>query len=358
MNMSNTTNKNIDSTVEIKNYNTVVMGAGVSKNYRFPVGTELIEKIIKKLPETTSAYSTSPHDPFYKTMCAFYNKEPAVEIEFIEKAVKLRKYLVENRINSIDAYINTFIDKPEDNSKKKESNKIYTFLIIGIIICIITNCEQDSKTAIKDKSKFYSYFYQNFILNKTEDELKTLKIINFNYDRSFDCIMDYWLTRRNLDPDQNDLLEKENKLPANFNRVSNNLEIIHPYGWIGDKAHFEYGKIPSYSELKTIIDNNHIKVISSSRGNEKFDDIKRILKESKTIVFIGFGFDKQNLENLGYPDMRNYVQAPWFSAINEGKSRIETISNQITFNGATKSSALESRKKQLVDFFNDNSIDL
>lgn len=349
--------KTVDGHLIDAEYNVVILGAGVSFNYDFPLGKTLVEKIIDNLPKTTGdTVSEKVHSAFHKTMCAYTGVNR--DFNFLSHAVKLRSYLAENPINSIDSYINTFIDKDNDSQQKKESNKIYSFILKGLIITILSQHESGTKESILDKSKFYGFFYKNYIMNKSIEELQKLKIINFNYDRSFDCAMDYWLARKNLDPDQTHALNAKGTIPAGFVRLSNELEIIRPYGWIDDKDYFAYGKIPAHTELKIMIDKSHIKVISTDRSSDGFVRAAEVLTKSNHVIFLGFGFDQQNLTNLGYPNMKKYVPNPWFTAIQEGQSRIQIISDQITDNADRKNAAINSRKKSLIDFFDDNVIKL
>ena len=125
-------------------------------------------------------------------------------------------------------------------------------------------------------------------LPKTEFTDNQLKIISFNYDR----VVEQYLQTVIKNYYGVDIEEAIN--------LQKTIEIVHVYGMLQDLDKRPYGNKPS--DLSEVA--NCIKVIPEDRKTEdkEFEKAKEMIDWAEKICFIGFGFDKTNLHRLGFPN--------------------------------------------------------
>jgi hypothetical protein len=135
-------------------------------------------------------------------------------------------------------------------------------------------------------------------LNLSEFALSNdqLTIVTFNYDRS----LEYYIF--------NALQRTYPKTNPNEHRAQlNALNIFHVYGHLGNfetldaENNIPYGFKADYRILKKRAEN--IKLISEDREaqNPDLNKIKIASENAKYIFFLGFSFDQENLEKMGFP---------------------------------------------------------
>lgn len=129
---------------------------------------------------------------------------------------------------------------------------------------------------------------------KFEERLKKLTLIIFNYDRA----VEFFLINAIRTYENVDLEEAK--------RLLGLIEIIHPYGTIGDLPELsDEGKGISYGEN----DDNEfrryfkaettIRTFGEANAGKQMKEAQAAIKASKNVVFLGFGFLRQNMEYLG-----------------------------------------------------------
>ena len=172
-----------------------------------------------------------------------------------------------------------------------------------------------AKSGDKDEPEpdnWYSYLINDILsgCNSPEDICENkLNIITFNYDVSLDYCLQNKLSNVGL--------LKNDRKAQEYIRTLTSSKIKHVYGKIYDDDPVEnYGKfIPkssSVTEIKAEIANNArrflkaiqekelIKLISPERKSEEL--YKKLITDAKMIYIIGFGFDRDNLNMLGFSD--------------------------------------------------------
>ena len=230
---------------------TLILGAGASYEYGYPLGQKLIQRI-KELAE-------SHHDP-----------------SFLNALEEAKPY-------SIDAFLK---ENPQFSSAGKR-----------LISLAILRCENDALYRSIEPEKDW---YRKFWYQVPREEYRKLKIVTFNYDRS----LEYFFARQYAGRFQVSMKEAYAKL--------NEVEIEHVHGRMpllddeslakgqGDEFSPPYGAFAnadsqndnlalSHGEkLKTIYENTEI-----SAKAQKF------INESEVVAFVGLSYHELNMKVLG-----------------------------------------------------------
>lgn len=269
----------------------LILGAGASHPYGFPLGLELSQLIYSK------AKSISPEDAW-----GLYNIKKNNIISFSESFKK-------SGVSSIDEFLFT---RPE-------------FIEIGksLIANVLLPFEDESKLfdifGSEVKENWYrSYLIQSLISSNKLSGFSSnqLSIITFNYDSSLEHFLFTSLKNRFNESDENIAVEL------------NQLKIIHVHGQLGflpwqkhnviDSV-IEYGgKSYKYSFLSAA---KHIKIIHEANpASEEFKIATELIEDANSVYFLGFGFHPENLRRLQLKVYKNKRVAG--TGVNLGKMGI------------------------------------
>ncbi len=270
-----------------------ILGAGSGVAMKMPTGDQLKEFIVKQL-------NFSP-DPLDLSGSRIINKIIASSNSTHEGHFKACERIVEALLQapSIDEFMNERDDKDINYCSK---------LAIAEVIL-----ERERNTTIKNKKlragigsypvisnlqniwfhKFWNVLKQGCTVETLPDQLKSVLIINFNYDR---CLEQYLF------------LALKNYYTIDDNKVAEklgNLKIFHPYGKIGslpwekiedDMCPIEFGGQPNNGQLLELA--KQIRTFGESESFKGLESIHKDILASKKLIFLGFAFHKINMELL------------------------------------------------------------
>jgi glycosyltransferase involved in cell wall biosynthesis len=201
-----------------------------------------------------------------------------------------------SRIQSIDKWLS-------HNDRYREIGKL-------AIVNAIVKCEDKSQVTFEGKDKsldWFSMLFNEMMVDVTlphHFSYHGAYFITFNYDRVFEHLL--------YESFKNTFSEVK---PEKINEILFNTTIIHIYGCIDDppwkKGGYKYGE--SYG-LKYLDEaRKRIKIVGenvaySPRLFRSQADL--LLRSAKKIFFLGFGYDKQNLEILGIPQRFKDIPKP------------------------------------------------
>ena len=256
---------------------TLVLGAGASYPYGFPLGNVLMKQIIDQ------AIEPDHHKIGDKTLPSLL--EPfGFSIDYVLEFGHQLKGAMQP---SVDAFL---FDRPE-------------FIDIGKLAIAVNLIRHEAMRSLQEigssnesdsgKTKWYDYLLNYFLGTREEFKSNNLSIITFNYDRSFEYF--FYCT---LKPRFN-LTEKE---AADYVK---SIPIVHVYGQLGKPLFFN----PAGRDYTTDVDENNLRksadeisLIYEKGNDDKFTEnlynAHQILGETKLLIFLGFGFHKTNLERL------------------------------------------------------------
>ena len=241
----------------------LILGAGASIPYGFPSGVELKKQICEELK------SGEKRDLIESYLNPTYMASTSSKIDNFISA------LFYSGKQSIDAFL--------------EHRTEYTQIGKVAIGTILIPYEIENSLFVTTPS-WYQDLFNN--MNATFEEFgeNKLAIITYNYDRSFEFYLKKAL-ENSYGKSEQESIEQLNRIP-----------IIHLHGTIGNLPGMgsyprEYKKKSSAMDLS--ICENTIKVIHESIDEQpQFTEAKRLIKEAETICFLGFGYDKTNMDRL------------------------------------------------------------
>jgi hypothetical protein len=243
----------------------LVLGAGASKPFNFPTGIELSQRIVELLGPTSGAY-------ILQEMCGIP----------LEDTERFRSAFHHSGKNSVDAFLE---HRPE-------------FMKIGkaATACALIPFEQED-VIFRYYDNWLRTIYNNLNTSFEEFGQNKISFLTFNYDR---IVEHFFYTS---------LKNTYGKSDAECFAALEQIPIIHLHGrlgalpWQKDKTRpFEPKVDPhalavSMDELKIIHED-----ISDGRDAD-FEKAKALLKAADQILFMGFGYNKTNMDRLNIGDL-------------------------------------------------------
>jgi hypothetical protein len=241
----------------------LVLGAGASKPYGFPTGEELLRQIV----------DIKQHGP---TPLEDSLRECGFEVNEIKGFVN---ELHSSGRKSVDAFL----------EHRTEFERIGKAAMIAALI------PKEDPATILDHSNnehWFKYLFQQMGSSLSEVSNSKVSIITFNYDRSLEFFLLQAL-RSSFKVDMTYCFVLLNKLP-----------IIHLHGQLGLLTH---ESDPHYRGFETRVRPNiielcipQIKIIHEVNvsDNPQFIQAKALLANAERICFLGFGYDKTNVQRL------------------------------------------------------------
>lgn len=299
----------------------LIIGAGAHVPYGFPTGKQLLDyfkmmdphnQVVKrnasqKTLERIRVLQSRLHEygkNAYKIGLAKPPLYANTRNEDVEKKIlEIIKDFSKSGVPSIDAYLTK---KMKSRDKGKEAQELGKYLICSII----RDYEKENPIEYVEHDWIH-YLIKNFIQDKEgKDKFfnNPPQIITFNYDNLFERILCHHL-RIMHDMTQEEAIKEVEK-----------LGIMHVYGDIGSMYSFD----DDYC-IKHGMEN--IKVIGEDRNNlkEVSSRVRKKLEDVEYMYFLGFGFDKQNVEII-FGKNDNYwddMSSCEFNFTNIGMSKAE-----------------------------------
>jgi hypothetical protein len=268
----------------------LVLGAGASSPYGFPLGGQLKSQIIS----STEATNMVP-DP--------YNR--FIEAEFSEKEIKdFHADLIRAIHPTIDAFLE---DRPSWRG-------IGAFAIAQALMPL----EREEK--FFPHSDWYPKLFKELNLRDYSNIANVTAIVTLNYDRSVEHYLRETAIRTFEAVNRDNALEK-----------LATIRVLHVHGQLG-----QYPKMPYVHERTTEDIKQGAEGISMVHdqhldGSDAFQDAARLIATAADVLFLGFGYDQRTLKRLGVFDVH---KGPTFYGTAHGleKERIEEV-RQMFFEG-------------------------
>lgn len=140
--------------------------------------------------------------------------------------------------------------------------------------------------------RIYEYIWHRMGPSLEDFVKNNLSVITFNYDRSFEIFMLYALTHAYGLPH-----------PKAEEVFRGTVPLVHVYGQLNalSYAHGDgmpYGAAPNKKNIITAAEN--IEIVGKNRAlSEQVKSAQKLISAAEVVFFLGFGYDKINLERLG-----------------------------------------------------------
>ena len=259
----------------INNEVVLVLGAGGSHPYRFPLGSEIVRSILKDGISSSWAQMIHQAGIDASVFPAFQND------------------LRESLRTSIDAFL--------------EVRQEYEELGKAIIALWIANYENQSDLYnLENNENWYQYLFELIIRGSDVGEFKKkrLSFVTFNYDRSLEFALFNAIKQslpRKKDEEAYDVFQQ--------------VDIIHLHGKIGEpllSSSFgevngrAYKQISSPRELMVAKDGIRI-IYEDISKDPQFERAHKLMSEAQSIAFLGFSYHPTNVSRLG---MKEILSSP------------------------------------------------
>lgn len=309
----------------------IVVGAGASKEFGLPIGSELKKQIAELLNfrhDRNSFGLIAGDSHLYETIAI----ESRSEGRDFSNLLQTARHICDAIPQAIS--IDNFIDTHAGNTDIELVGKL-------AIVRSILKAEQSSKLYFDQHSggtkpdfskledvwltKFFRLLTENCRVDGLPGRMQSVAMIVFNYDRCIENFLFHSLRNYyGIGEDQAASLMAE-------------MKIYHPYGKVGalpwerkDKA-VRFGGEPDSQRLLSVAKGIKTFTEGTDPGESEILAIKRQIAESKTTLFLGFAFHRLNL-NLLVPKwaVPDYSKKYFATAFGMSKSDVEVIKDEVT----------------------------
>lgn len=255
----------------IKRNTVLVLGAGASQPYGFPLGWQLYDElcsISRRLDDDANAWL----------------QQRGISLQRVQAFERALQYSGQN---SIDAFLAHRGD----------------LALVGKFAIALQICRRETELTLRPAADdWYGHLWRQLSRDLHKGDAwaarSLLRIVTFNYDRSLEHFL-YLAALHSFDQSPEETLKQLRTIP-----------ILHVYGDVGSYAMDEASGRP-YTERRppTMLDVaiDRIRVIPDTRDDDRiFAEARRWCSEwADTICFIGFGFDPLNMRRL---DLRSVIK--------------------------------------------------
>ena len=237
----------------LKKPTVLILGAGASNPYGFPLGSELKDIMLEQI-NTLAPLLRSPN----------------INVTLVNKFWEVFR---NSKLQIIDIFL----------EKKKKFREIGSYVLA--ITIMLSECKTKSK--LVSQTGWYDDLFNTLKFEDEDPNIANLSIVTINYDRS----LEYFLTENikcNCDDDMMDFALKKLR----------KIKVIHAHGSIGIYPQIEYGTSPN--NLDALKDATYsIKIVSDRlEDSADFQEAQKIISKAERIIFLGFGYDVRILDTL------------------------------------------------------------
>ena len=246
----------------------LILGAGASFPYDFPLGRDLLFKICDQSAGLQAADRS--HRKYVERIFSLTHAN-------VDDLREFSDLLRHSMAPSVDRFL--------------ESNPDFIRIGKAAIAYALIPYEQETILIRNETLKWYEFLFSH-LQTPMADEFKEnrLSIITYNYDRSLEHFLFIAIKNcyRLSEHEANELLQS--------------IEIIHLHGqlgsyYFGSDQYRAYRPDISNSILQRCVDG--IKIIHEDISDEpQFEQARTLIAQARRVCFLGFGYDKTNMDRL------------------------------------------------------------
>ena len=265
----------------IKTPTVLILGAGASHPYGFPLGRELLFKVVQGL----------------KHNGAINNNLREVDFD-AEELSTFQNRLQRSMQPSVDAFL----------ERRRE------FLNIGkaaIATALMPAEQEELLLPRKNEPRWYEYLFTKLDAGPERFEQNQLSIITFNYDRSFE---------------QSLFLALKNSYGLNDSEAASlltSVPIVHVHGQLGplpfEPGGRQYAAPFSGGDIRLTAEGIRI-AHETAQDDEQFQEARKFLAGASKVCLLGFGYHPANIARLR---LKTLVSSPRVIACTHGLTEQE-----------------------------------
>ncbi len=284
----------------------LVLGAGASKPYGFPLGWGLLSNIYEGIKHSRQVFSLL-HKEFGK-----------------EKLMAFAENLVGSGEESVDA----FLEYQESDFVEIGKAAIATELLPHESMINLYHYWLDTERQIKareeanNQNSWYHHLWKQLNAPFEEFQNNKLGVITFNYDRSLEQFLFTTLKNKYSGKSDEQYAKKLRHIPIIHvhgklgplpweipNATIATLETTVPFGMSSERI--PTTQRPAYIKKWLDIARKNIKVIHENISEtEEFKQAKELISNAKQLFFLGFGYHPTNLTRLGIDTLKQWPKKP------------------------------------------------
>ncbi len=250
----------------IRNPTVLILGAGASTTYGFPLGGQLVDLILGLLQGSTS--------PLLKALIRL--EVPQGDIE------TFRDDLDGSGLRSIDLFLEDL--KPDD---------VYVKIGKVAIAYLILSCEKREMLVRPKKTgdHWYEYVWNLMRPGSSPENLNQngLRIVTFNYERSFEYYFASVIKHSFRLDDWGEA----------WSLFESSVPVIHLHGHVGESEHFgAHSKGLSDAVVHQAARSIRIVHDPVATDDPQFKQARDLISNASCVAFIGFGYHPTNLNRL------------------------------------------------------------
>lgn len=298
----------------------LVLGAGASRDLGFPLGLDLLKQILHKTcPQKKSGtdhYLADLVNKFVLEQGGTLGKEHTKKLDHCfgdsasreKNLLALREVLFDTFENddwfqtnrqkiasgamSIDHYLNEQLNK--GSRFQAIAKYCIAYLLLGYEAAAIRS------EAFTQQGEWYSNLWSKYLSKDWEKSQKQLKILTFNYERSFEHSLFLALSDSGIKKKRREEFQGQNFIQSNIKHIYGSLGAYFPStSYEIDNRNIWFGS-GNENVTKLIHASQQIDLMFNERKGEEVDPISaQWVEEADEIFFIGFGFDEANCKKIG-----------------------------------------------------------
>lgn len=292
----------------IKNPTVFVVGAGASKDLGLPLGPELKSSISKILSGKNRNFV-----PSFRAAIEKYFSGSNLKVDEIIRSLEVYSHRILTA-----ASIDNFLDQRRDDVPLQVCCKM------AILYCI-ADAERNSRLSGADITSklvkaddYFLYDLLNIAVrghqpDNLQQSLDNLTFIVFNYDRCIEYYLYKWL---------------EFQFGAEYAKNIKLPKIIHVYGSYFQnnmteiESAFQYEGEFAFQNPHIVLPDicDSIKTFTEQEDSRVFGEIQKSMAEARTVAFIGFGFEEQNMRFFNRQGKYKTVFSTVFNMSEQNKS--------------------------------------
>lgn len=239
----------------------LILGAGASVPFGYPLGRDLWKEICDRLAD--------PHSKLSSLIQSLGTR--------VDEIAEFRNSLLEAQRPTVDTFL----------ERRPSFNRIGK---LAIAYCLVT--KEDPARLFTPQAHWYQHLWAGLDPGPSIDDFlkNQLAMCTFNYDRSLEHFLFTALHRA------------YGVSGTIVGQVLNSFPIIHLYGHMGSlpwqkEGGRPYGPVDDASAFQEASAN--IQIIPEDRaGADSFARAFQLMNDAERIYFLGFGYDKTNMERL------------------------------------------------------------
>ena len=280
----------------IRSKTVFVIGAGASRDLGFPGGPELLQNIVSAFDIHFDQFTKQPKSGDRTLLEAIKIKTGGrVGFDVPQANLLLQAGRRIMRSSAGGDSIDNVIDQADDEPLVAEAGKLAIALQIlrAEAASKLASAKAKDSFSLDDFSDTWLYGFVRLIRvdtrkSKLETMFENVSVITFNYDRT----LEYFLPLA--------LRQVYDLTPAEAARYAGQLPVFHPYGMVGKPVGEAGlpGSVPFGSihvdDIPTIAD-SLVTFGERVEQNEEVLTLKSHVAQARHVVFLGFGFHRQNM---------------------------------------------------------------